>query len=147
MKRITILLILAFSGFVFAQENSQKKYDITKLPNYSYLKTKIDLSNIETNPDTMPEFPNGINAFRDKFTKKIDLFNVKFENNRTLKTQVYFVVEKDGKINNIIAIGDIKYSEAAEKAVKKIKDIWKPATLNGEPVRYLFNWPLQLMDH
>lgn len=142
-----ILLFFLFCGFFgFGQENTAN-YDVTKIPNYSYLKTKIDLTDIPSNPDTLPEFPGGINAFRNKFNKKIDLFNIKFVPGQTLKTTVYFVVEKDGKIGNVIAVGDINYSEAVEKAIKKIKDIWKPATAQGEPIRFLFLMPLTLINH
>lgn len=147
MRKIALFLIF-FIGFLsFGQEKNATNYDVTKIANYSYIKTKIDLTDIPSNPDTMPEFPDGINAFRDKFTKKIDLFNLKMESGQTMKTKAYFIIEKDGKISNVIAIGDIKYSEAVEKGIKKIKDIWKPATLNGEPVRYLFVWPLGMVNH
>ena len=147
MKSTLLLFTFLFNLFIFGQEKTEPNFDVTKIPNYSYLKTKIDLSDMPANIEKLPEFPEGINAFRTKFTEKVDLFNVKAEQGQTLKTKVYFVIEKDGKISNILAVGDIKYSEAVEKAIKKIKDIWTPALANGEPARFLFSMPLSLMNH
>lgn len=142
-----ILIFTCISFLAYSQEKEPFNNDVTKIPNYSYIKTKIDLSNIPPVIDKAPEFPGGINTFRNKFTQKVSFFNVKSEPGQTLTTKVYFIIERDGTISNVFAIGDKKYSEAVEKAIKKIKDTWSPAIANGEPVRFLFTWPLQLMDH
>ncbi|MEC5157569.1 energy transducer TonB [Chryseobacterium sp. MP_3.2] len=145
MKKIILIVFVLCTALAFAQENQPKIFDVTKISNYSYLKTKIDLSDIPLLIDTLPEFPGGINAFRTKVTQKINLFNFNSQGNRRLSTMIYFTIEKDGKMTNVIGVGHIKYSEAVEKGIRKIKDIWEPAKVNGEPVRYLFTLPLSIV--
>ena len=134
-----------FTAFAFAQEKEPISFDVTKIPNYSYVKTKIDLTEIPLLFDTLPEFPGGINAFRTKLTQKINLLNFNSQGQQRLSTMIYFTIEKDGKMSNVLGVGHVKYSEAVEKAFRKIKDIWEPAKFNGEPVRYLFRMPLSMV--
>lgn len=142
MKKI-ILLTTFFWGLVsFAQENSTEKFDITKSKDYSYLITKIDLTDIHSEADEIPQYPGGINAFRKNFAQIFDPSVLNERSGTTLKTTAYFIIEKDGSVNNLIAVGDKQYSKLVEKALKKIKTTWKPAIINGEPVRYLFRFPL-----
>ena len=141
-----LLLIFTCVGFfAYGQEKEPIRFDVTKISNYSYIKTKIDLTDIPLLFDTLPEFPGGINAFRTKLLQKINLFNFNPENQQKLSTMIYFTIEKDGKMSNVIGVGHVKYSEAVEKAFRKIKDIWEPARANGEPVRYLFMMPLSMV--
>ena len=40
-----------------------------------------------------------------------------------------------------------KHAQAAEMAVRSLFVKWKPATINGEPVRYLYTFPLTLKKY
>ncbi|WP_027377003.1 energy transducer TonB [Kaistella palustris] len=136
--------VLLFVGLVAFGQTVLPVTDVTKVPNYSYLKTKMDLSEVAVRADVLPEFPGGINAFRTTLMNKIDTFNLNPDNLRKMKTRVYFIIEKDGKLTNILAMGDIRYSERLEKALKKVKETWTPAVVNGEPTRFLFTMSLSI---
>ena len=144
MKKIILLFAVFLGFFSIAQENSPEKFDITKSEDYSYLKTKIDLTDIHSEADVLPQYPGGINAFRKNFAEIFDPSILEERSGTTLKTTAYFIIEKDGSVNNLIAVGDKQYSKLVEKALKKIKTTWKPAIINGEPVRYLFRFPLTM---
>ncbi|MBH1958970.1 MAG: hypothetical protein I8H68_02550 [Flavobacteriia bacterium] len=144
MIKYFILFSLLTSLSISAQENSGKDGDITQIKDYDVLKTKIDLTDIYTTVDTPPEFPGGIWAFRNKFAEIFPISNFDEKSGTILKTTAYFIIEKDGKMGNVIAIGDKRYSLAAQKALKQINGLWKPARLNGEPVRFIHALPLTM---
>ena len=141
MKNFIVLFTL-MGLFAFGQEKANM--DISQKKEYSILKTKMDLTDVHLNADTIPEFPGGINAFRQKFNQLIDVSSLDPGRGGRMKTTVFFIIEKDGNVSNIATIGDKQYSKEAEKALKQIKSIWKPAILNNEPVRYLFTLPLTM---
>ena len=147
MKKAIFLLGLFFTSFVFAQEKITKNpvqktiSDISGLPDYSIIKTKLDLKQVVTKADSLPEFPGGINAFKRKYFENIETLDLK--HNEKVDTRLYFIVEKTGYVRNVTAVAkNKKHAEAAEQGVRKIFARWKPAKINGEPVRYLFYFPL-----
>ena len=79
-----------------------------------------------------------------KFNQLINVSNLDPGRGGRMKTTVFYIIEKGGNVSNIATIGDKQYSKEAEKALKQIKSIWKPAILNNEPVRYLFTMPLTM---
>jgi protein TonB len=155
MKKILIMFLFLSSAVAFAQitsenvdevaaqEKSVQNSDITKSKDYPILKTKIDLTDVYTTADTPPEFPGGINQFRKKYMEIFET-NLDEKSGTVLRATAYFIIEKDGKMSNITAIGDKRLSGDAVKALKKIKMVWKPAIIGGEPVRFLFNYPLTM---
>lgn len=94
---------------------------------------------------TIPEFPGGIHAFRQQFMKNFDV-NAIGHGKRTVKIEMTFVVDKEGKIEDVKFAGDKdkQFSKEAIRALSQITTRWKPATLNGSPVRYRFRLPLQM---
>ena len=128
MKKIILLLFVLFSGFAFAQE-------------------KTEVANTETisdNVDKMPEFPGGINEFRNKFTKVFRIDKLKYDK-RLIKTIIIFYVEKDGTLSDLKAYGgNQSLNDEAIRAISKIKDKWNPAEIKGEKVRFKFNFPLSM---
>ena len=59
------IVLFTFVGLLaFGQE--KPNMDISQRKEYSILKTKMDLTDVHSNADTIPEFPGGINAFRQK---------------------------------------------------------------------------------
>lgn len=139
MKKIILFSAFFFSTFLF----SQSEYgSVSQLPDYEILKKKIKLEDVVTKADTAPEFPGGMENFKRQFAEKMDIINVKSKN---IDTRVYFIVEKNGYVRFVTATGsDKKHSDAAELAVRRLFIKWKPATVNGEPVRYLYTFPLTL---
>ena len=63
----------------------------------------------------------------------------------TVKTEVIFVVERDGSITDVKANGANKdFNAEAVRTVKSIKNKWAPAKINGQSVRYRFRMPLTM---
>jgi len=145
MKKAIFLLVLSLGTSIYAQETANKntiENNISQIPNYSELaKKKINLKDVVTSADTAPEFPGGFEVFKQKYFEGMPTVNLK--QNQKLDTRIYFVVEKDGYVRNIAALGsDKKHVEAAELGIKRIFTRWKPATIGGKPVRYLYTFPL-----
>lgn len=146
MKKAIILLGLFFCVSISGQQTVDNKNtienNISEIPNYNELvKKKINLKDVVTTADTAPEFPGGFKVFKQKYFDGMPTVNLK--QHQKLDTRIYFIVEKDGYVRNIAAIGsDKKHVEAAELGIKRIFTRWKPATKNGKAVRYLYTFPL-----
>lgn len=93
--------------------------------------------------DQSAEFPGGINSFRSKFQNNFDSGNLEGEG--TLKTEVTFVVEKDGTLTQVKTNGsNADFNREAEATVKGIKTKWTPGKVNGQPVRSRFRFPITM---
>ena len=128
MKKFILMTLLVFASFVYAQEkeiNNQKSTTSTD---------KFD---------KIPEFPGGINEFRKKFMKGFKSDKIKEKG--LVKTLVTFVIEKDGSIIEVKALGGSQsFNDESIRAIKKIKEKWIPAELKGEKVKYSFRMPLTM---
>ena len=140
-------MVIGFSSLVFAQNTDEKKTvettisDVSGLPDYEVIKNKLDLKQVVTKADTIPEFPGGMDAFKRKYFENIETLDLK--KNEKLDTRLYFIVEKNGYVRNVTAVAkNKKHAAAAEQGMRKIIVRWKPAKLNGEAVRYIFFFPL-----
>lgn len=141
MEKIILFLGVFLSLFTFGQEFS----NVSQLPDYAVLKTKMKLEDAVTKADTAPEFPGGMDVFKRKFAESMDVIDVK---SNKIDTRVYFIIEKTGYVRYVTATGsDKKHSQAAEVAIRRLFVRWKPATINGEPVRYLYTFPLALKKY
>ncbi len=93
--------------------------------------------------DQAAEFQGGINAFRNKFQSNFDAGSLEGEG--TLKTEITFVVEKDGTLTQVKATGsNADFNREAEATVKGIKTKWTPGKVNGQPVRSRFRFPVTM---
>jgi periplasmic protein TonB len=93
--------------------------------------------------DQSAEFPGTINAFRTKFQNNFDSGSLEGEG--TLKTEITFVVERDGTLTQVKATGsNSDFNREAEATVKGIKTKWTPAKVNGQPVRSRFRFPITM---
>ena len=93
--------------------------------------------------DQAAEFPGGTNSFRTKFQNNFDSGNLEGEG--TLKTEITFVVEKDGSITQVKATGsNADFNREAEATVKGIRTKWTPGKVNGQPVRSRFRFPVTM---
>ncbi|MPT30305.1 MAG: energy transducer TonB [Chryseobacterium sp.] len=93
--------------------------------------------------DQNAEFPGGTNAFRSKFSNNFDSGSLEGEG--TLKTEITFVVEKDGSLTQVKATGpNSDFNREAEATVKGIKTKWTPGKVNGQPVRSRFRFPITM---
>ncbi|SFT55061.1 hypothetical protein SAMN05421857_1521 [Chryseobacterium formosense] len=94
--------------------------------------------------DKTADYPGGINALRKEIAQLFYGDGV-YSESGNVKTNVGFIVEKDGTISNVKAEGDnFTFNRQAEIAVYSISEKFSPAYINGTPVRYKFRLPLAL---
>jgi len=100
------------------------------------------LSNVTT--DKAADYPGGINELRKEISDLFYLGGV-YSEIKTIKTNVAFIVEKDGTITNVEAEGDnFTFNRQAEIALYSVTKRFSPAVINGNPVRYRFRLPLTM---
>ena len=108
------------------------------------VKPQVSETQVYTEVEQLAEFPGGINSFRSKVGNSFDT-SVMDGDEGTVKSEITFVVERDGSITDVKASGSNKYFNAeAIRTVKSIKNKWSPAKINGKSVRYRFRLPLTM---
>lgn len=131
MKKIILLLSFFISVIIYSQTKEITAQDST------FVHEKVE---------KLAEFPGGINEFRNQFTKVFRSDKIKEKG--FVKTLVLFVVEKDGSIIEVKALGGSQsFNDESIRAIKKIKGKWIPAEFNGEKVRFRFKLPLTMQFH
>ena len=135
-----ILLLAIFLGFLgFGQVRPLTPEDVPE-----DVKKVVDCSSLTFVVMKQPEFPGGMNEFRKKFSENFDATPLK-ASDAALKTTIYFVVETDGTVNRIIAVGDNdEFNKEAERALKSIKTKYAPAKVNNLVVRHILRMPLSM---
>ncbi|ROI03428.1 hypothetical protein EGH90_11795 [Kaistella haifensis] len=89
-------------------------------------------------------YPGGFETLRKQVA---DLFysDSVLPDQKLLKTNVVFVVEKDGSISSVRAEGDnFTFNRQAEIALYLLPEKFSPAVVNGTAVRYRFRLPLAM---
>ncbi|WP_238592879.1 hypothetical protein [Chryseobacterium kwangjuense] len=90
------------------------------------------------------EYPGGMSVLRKEVAGLFYTGGVNTET-KTVKTNVVFMIEKDGSISNVQAEGDnFTFNRQAEIAIYSIPDKFSPAMAAGDTVRSLFRLPLTL---
>ncbi len=108
------------------------------------VKPHVSETQVYTEVEQTAEFPGGINSFRNKVSGGFDT-SVMDGDEGTVKTEVTFIVERDGSITDVKASGSNKtFNDEAVRTVKSIKNKWTPAKINGKSVRYRFRMPLTM---
>lgn len=104
----------------------------------------VNTNEIYETVDQSSEFPGGLNAFRGKVQSNFD-GSVMSGDEGTVKTDVTFVVERDGSITDVKATGaNSDFNSEAVRTVKSIKNKWTPAKINGQAVRSRYRLPLTM---
>lgn len=156
-------LLLCSSLFVSTtlfSQNKEKQTDappqtkpldtITQTPTYQTPQQKLQTPNdtvyTEVSEVTTPPifFKEGLTVFYKYFVTRFRTPDVNLGKKRLLLV-LEFIVEKDGSISHIKAIenpGD----EFVVEGIRVLESLpyWKPARLNGEPVRYLQKIPITI---
>lgn len=93
--------------------------------------------------ESMPQFPGGENGLMKYLSENISYPKAARESGIQGRVFVSFVVEKDGKVTNIIILRGIGggCDEEAIKVVQKMPK-WIPGKQRGMPVRVQFNLPI-----
>ena len=141
MKKIVLfgLILISFVGYSQEERKVENKDDKER---------PIETSSVENEKNKIyatakiaPEYPGGINAFREFIARKYKALKAI----KDLKGQliVQFVVETDESLTDIKVIKDLGYGTGAEaiRVLKKSKK-WKPGIIDGKPVRVLYTLPL-----
>lgn len=146
------------------EDYSEFMQKLDSIQNKAYINTLIKVKNREDlsriSAQTLPalhlknpvkeelsadaQYPGGFEMLRAQVA---DLFYSEsvLPHQKLLKTDVVFVVEKDGSISDVQAQGDnFTFNRQAEIAVYLLPDKFSPATINGQAVRYRFRLPLTM---
>lgn len=108
------------------------------------VKPQVNENQVYTEVEQTAEFPGGINSFRNKVSSNFDGSAMNGDEG-TVKTEITFVVERDGSITDVKASGgNSDFNSEAIRTIKSIKNKWTPAKINGQSVRYRFRLPLTM---
>jgi TonB family protein len=130
-----------------SKQNIQSESDIMSSRNpeidYSDPNTSVHTIELFTFAEEMPEFPGGKEALTKYLNENIEYPNMAKIAGIQGKVFIKFVVEKDGSISNVKVLRGIG-GGCDEEAVRVIKNMpgWKPGKIEGEPVRVVFNIPV-----
>lgn len=107
----------------------------------------IDSDKLEIIPnvegENFPEYIGGMNAFRNEVMANFD--TDRFSDDKTLKCEVAFIIERDGSISSVTANGtDKNFNMQSELAVYLTENKFSIPRLNGAPVRFRMRVPLTL---
>lgn len=137
------IISLFFLNFIFSQTTTLEipKYEAgTKA--FSDVQESIGESIYEI-VDQSAEFPGGINLLRKKFADNFDASPMEGEGE--FKTDIRFIVEADGSISQVNAIGsNANFNREAEITIKALRMKFTPAKVNGIPVRSRFRFPVSM---
>ncbi|MEZ5047120.1 MAG: energy transducer TonB [Chitinophagaceae bacterium] len=91
----------------------------------------------------MPEFPGGENELMHYLSSNIKYPKQALEENKEGKIVVGFVVNKEGKIDNISIVQGVGYG-FNEEAIRVIRNMptWTPGEQNGEKVSVYYTLPI-----
>lgn len=133
MKKLVVIILLIGSISVFSQEAVTSKEEVVTFEN-----------EIKEKGGKLPQYPGGIDVYRKNFSQTFD--GSKINGKGMIKSEAQFVISEEGTITNILISGDNKsMNKEMERAVKAMaKTKWKPAELNGQPVKYRFRFPITM---
>lgn len=117
--------------------------DLDRLKFPTKLNTELE-NPTKNNLSKDAKYPGGFNLMRQQL---VDLFytNAVLADHKILKTDLLFVVEKDGSISSVQAKGDnFTFNRQAEIALYSLPDKFSPALVNGTAIRYRFRLPLAM---
>lgn len=139
MVKLDSIQNTAFIGTLIKVKNREdlEKITVKNLPELHLNPKKEDLNK-------EAQYPGGFETLRKQVA---DLFYTDsvLPDQKLLKTNVVFVVEKDGSIANVQAQGEnFTFNRQAEIAMYLLPEKFSPAIINGTPVRYRFRLPLSM---
>lgn len=140
MVKLDSIQNTAFIGTLIKVKNRE---DLERIKNRNLKKTRLE------NPSKREiaeeaKYPGGIQKLREQVA---DLFYSEaiLPDQKLLKTDVVFVVEKDGSISSVHAEGEnVPFNKQAEIAMYLLPEKFSPAIIDGSAVRYRFRLPLSM---
>lgn len=142
MKKMDSIENIAMIGALLKVKNLEdlSKLNIAKTSSPS--ETHISATNAVK--EKSANYPGGFDELRKEIANLFYIGGVN-SNIKTVKTNVAFIVEKDGSITNVEAKGDnFTFNRQAEIALYSISQKFSPTIVNGDPVRYQYHLPLTM---
>ncbi len=140
MVKLDSIQNTAFIGTLIKVKNRE---DLSKIFTKNLPKLQLDaVKKSEVTEDA--QYPGGFEKLRKEVA---DLFysDAVLVNQKLLKANVVFVVEKDGSISFVKAEGDnFSFNRQAEIAVYLLPQKFSPAKIAGNSVRYRFKLPVAM---
>ena len=95
---------------------------------------------IFTSVEGLPEFPGGYQKFLAFVKENLD----QSKSSVAGRANITFVVEQDGTLSDIKAVGRIFDENAINEAIRvmKLSPKWNPGKQNGKPVRVQYTLPI-----
>lgn len=131
------------SAFVNALVKVKIREDLSRFQLQSQplvLNENLKKSDLNSNAN----YPGGFNLMKQQI---IDLFytDAILADQKMMKTDLLFVVEKDGSISSVQAEGDnFTFNRQAEIALYLLPERFSPAFINGTAIRYRFRLPVAM---
>ena len=140
MMKLDSIQNIAFIGTLIKVKNRE---DLARrIPQNS---AKISAKNPEkTLLEDQAQYPGGFTMLRKQVA---NLFYTEaiLPDQKIIRTDVVFVVERDGTISSVHAEGDhFAFNRQAEIAMYLLPEKFSPAIINGTAVRYRFRLPLSM---
>ncbi|MFN5209541.1 MAG: energy transducer TonB [Bacteroidota bacterium] len=98
--------------------------------------------------EEMPGFPGGEEALQKYMRKNITYPSLEKENNIQGTVYVYFVINKDGKVEDAKVVRGVKGGSGLDaEALRVIKSMpnWSVGKQNGRPVKVQFTYPVKFV--
>lgn len=103
-----------------------------------------DDESIYQNVEQIPSFPGGIQALFSYLQENLKYPAVAQANGIQGRTLVTFVVEKDGRISNVMVVRSAGDPSLDREAVRIIRTMprWRPGKIQGQEVRVQYTVPI-----
>ena len=135
MRRFRLLLLLigiVVPSFFYAQD--KQKGNAVQGSDAEYAFEQLEVK---------PEYPNGNEGLGKYLSENIKYPKKALKNGVSGKVFVQFVIDKTGKVTNVVAVRGVEKSLDKE-AVRVIKSMpkWKPGMKDGQPVKVKYTIPI-----
>lgn len=133
---------------VAAEINTQRISEYDKILKDAFENDSKELPEFKPqDEDKIIEYKNGgIGGFRKDMPNNIDLFEHPFLPNlvgMTLKSELKFVIDENGKIKNVEAVGENEaFNTLCKIALYKTEGNWIPAQKDGKNIKSGFKFPI-----
>lgn len=131
-KLLLLALCLVFCSMSYAQDKQNENAVAGKDAEYAVSEL-----------DNQPEFPNGNEGLVKYLSENINYPKKALKKNIMGKVYVQFVIDKTGKVTDVVAVRGVDKSLDKE-AVRVIKAMpsWKPGMKDGAPVKVKYTIPI-----
>ena len=135
MRKFRLLLLLigiAIPSLFYAQDKQNGNAVQGKDAEYAFEQLEVK-----------PEYPNGNEGLGKYLSENIKYPKKALKNGVSGKVFVQFVIDKTGKVTNVVAVRGVEKSLDKE-AVRVIKSMpkWKPGMKDGQPVKVKYTIPI-----